>query len=158
MLKLRTIVGAALLLPLVAISTAHAGSEMFRKLNGAWTGGGKVRLENGGTERLKCRGYYNAKASTLGIAISCGNASFKINMRAKLTSSGSSLTGTWEERQFNQNGIISGKVTPTGLKLTFSGAISGSMSVKTTGSSQNVSISTGGPGFTGVNLSMRRSS
>ena len=55
----------------------------FSALDGAWSGSGSVRLENGKSERLRCKGYYNAKSgNSLGMAINCGNATFKINMRA----------------------------------------------------------------------------
>jgi hypothetical protein len=133
---------------------SNATDATFAALAGAWGGTGNVRLENGKTERLKCKGYYNPKAggTGLGMAINCGNASFKINMRANLSSSGNNITGTWEEREFNQVGNVSGSKTSTGFSLKFSGAISGTMQVSTTGSSQTVSISTGGPGFRGVNL------
>jgi hypothetical protein len=139
--------------PLILSAGAFAGDGPFSGLVGMWSGGGSVRLENGKTERMKCKGYYNAKdASGLGMAISCGSTAFKINMRATLTNSGGQIAGTWEERQFNQVGELSGKATPTGFSLKFRGAISGTISVTTNGSSQSVSISTGGPGFTGVNL------
>lgn len=143
-----------------AVNPARADPATFAALDGAWGGSGTVRLENGKTERLKCRGYYNTKAggSGLGMAINCGNASFKINMRANLASSGGRISGTWEEREFNQSGDVSGKKTDSGFSLKFTGAISGSMSVATTGRSQTVSISTGGPGFTGVNLQFAKGS
>lgn len=133
---------------------SNANDATFAALAGAWGGSGSVKLDNGKTERLKCKGYYNPKAggSGLGMAINCGNASFKINMRANLKSAGNNITGTWEEREFNQVGNISGVKTESGFSLKFSGAISGSMSVSTNGGSQTVSISTGGPGFRGVNL------
>ncbi len=138
---------------LAAAAPAAAGDVTFASLDGAWGGSGKVRLENGSSEKLKCKGYYNAKSgSTLGMAINCGNASFKINMRANLTNAGGAISGTWEEREFNQSGNVAGRATPSGFTLKFSGAITGSMSVTLTGNSQSVSISTGGPGFTGVNL------
>ncbi|MCC7251333.1 hypothetical protein [Hyphomicrobium sp.] len=137
---------------------AWALDGTFSALDGAWAGSGSVRLENGKTERLKCRGYYNAKqGNSLGMAINCGNASFKINMRASLRSAGGTITGTWEEREFNQTGNVSGKQTANGFSLRFSGALSGSMSVSMTGARQTVSISTGGPGFTGVNLQFAKS-
>lgn len=151
----------ALCAPLVvAAGMASAEEPPFKALDGTWSGTGSVKLENGSTERLKCKGYYTAKAggSGLGMAISCGNAGFKINMRANLVSSGNQITGTWEEREFNQNGEIGGKATSTGFALKFSGAITGSMAVSMDGTSQTVSISTGGPGFTGVNLQFARSS
>ncbi len=147
------LVVAALAAPLTLSLGASAGDSPFSGLVGAWAGSGSVRLANGKSERLKCKGYYNAKdASGLGMAINCGSAAFKINMRAKLTNSGGQIAGTWEEREFNQVGDLSGKATASGLSLKFSGAISGTISVAISGGSQSVSISTGGPGFTGVNL------
>lgn len=148
--------GAAMCAPMVFTTAASAGDDPFAGLAGAWSGSGSVRLENGSTERLKCKGYYNAKANGLGMAINCGNAGFKINMRAQLTNAGGAISGTWEEREFNQTGNISGRATGSGFSLKFSGAITGSMSVTMSGSTQNVSISTGGPGFTGVNLSFAK--
>lgn len=140
---------------MAAISApAWAIDGTFSALDGAWSGSGSVKLENGKTERLKCKGYYNAKTgNSLGMAINCGNASFKINMRAALKSAGGAISGTWEEREFNQTGDVNGKQTANGFSLKFTGAISGSMNVTMTGARQSVSISTGGPGFTGVNLS-----
>lgn len=137
---------------------AGANDGAFAALVGAWGGSGSVRLENGKTERLKCKGYYNAKSSNnLGMAINCGNASFKINMRANLRSAGGAISGTWEEREFNQAGDVSGKQTASGFNLKFSGAISGSMNVEMNGGNQTVSILTGGPGFTGVKLQFAKS-
>ena len=78
-------------------------------------------------------------------------------MRANLTSAGGQISGTWEEREFNQNGNVSGKATADSVSLAFSGAISGSMSITMSGKAQTVSISTGGPGFTGVNLQFAKS-
>jgi len=152
--SIRSAVVAATALALFAATPASADSS-FVSLDGAWFGSGSVRLVNGKSERLKCKGYYNAKTggSTLGMAIACGNAAFKINMRANLASAGGKITGTWEEREFNQTGNVVGKPTGSGFALKFSGAISGTMNVSLTGSGgQTVSISTGGPGFTGVNL------
>lgn len=142
--------------PLPTPASALEGT--FSALDGAWNGSGTVRLDSGKSERLRCKGYYNAKSSnSLGMAINCSNASFKINMRANLKSSGNSISGTWEEREFNQTGNVSGRQTGNGFSLKFSGAISGSMNVSMTGSRQTVSISTGGPGFTGVNLQFAKS-
>ncbi|WP_139247716.1 hypothetical protein [Hyphomicrobium sp. CS1GBMeth3] len=150
---------AALVGAVLTLATPAGALEgTFSALDGAWSGTGSVRLTNGTTERLRCRGYYNAKQSnSLGMAINCSNASFKIHMRANLRSAGKGITGTWEEREFNQTGNVSGRQTGNGFSLTFSGALAGSMSVTMTGSRQTVSISTGGPGFTGVKLQFAKS-
>jgi hypothetical protein len=156
--RLRSAVLAAALALAAVAAPSLANDTPFASLDGAWSGSGSVRLDNGKTERLKCKGYYNAKGgATLGMAINCGNASFKINMRANLRSAGGAITGTWEEREFNQAGDVSGNTTSSGFSLKFSGALSGSMSVETTGTNQTVSISTGGPGFTGVKLQFAKS-
>jgi hypothetical protein len=153
---LAALLTASLLLPV----PPAAADTPFTAFAGAWSGSGSARLENGKTERLKCKGYYVLKAagSGLGLAINCGNPSFKINMRANLTYADGQVSGTWEEREFNQAGDVSGKATETHISLSFSGAISGSMSVTMAGSGQTVSITTGGPGFTGVNLQFSKSS
>jgi hypothetical protein len=150
-----SLAGAAMAL-LVMASPASADS-LFAALDGAWSGSGNVKLDNGKTERLKCMGYYNAKGSGLSLAINCGNPSFKINMRANLTSAGGQISGTWEEREFNQAGDVNGKATADRVNLSFSGAMSGSMSITMAGNGQTVSITTGGPGFTGVNLQFAKS-
>lgn len=139
---------------IAAFSSPLAADPLFSTLDGAWHGAGKVKLENGKSESIKCKGYYNAKegGSSLSIAISCANPSVRINMRASLVDAGGSVTGTWEEREFNQTGEVKGKVSADRLSLTFGGGISGTMSILTSGGQQTVSISTGGPGFTGVNL------
>jgi hypothetical protein len=151
---------AAVSAPLLLAVPSAAGDTPFAALDGAWSGSGNVKLENGKTERLKCKGYYNAKAggTGLGLAINCGNPSFKINMRATLTYAGGQVSGTWEEREFNQTGSVTGKASADKLTLSIGGAISGSMSISMTGNGQTVSISTGGPGFTGVNLQFAKSS
>jgi hypothetical protein len=148
------IAAAAAVSILSAVAQSAVAASLFTTLDGAWNGSGQVRLENGKSERIKCNGYYTAKSggSGLGIAIRCANPSVRINMRATLVDAGGQVTGTWEEREFNQAGEVSGKATADKLTLTFGGAVSGTMSISTTGNTQSVSISTGGPGFTGVNL------
>lgn len=149
---------AAALLALATYPTSAADNP-FAALDGAWGGSGSVRLDTGKTERLKCKGYYNVKGgSALGMAINCANPSFKINMRASLTSANGRISGSWEEREFNQVGTVSGKVTDKGMALNFSGAITGSMSIVMEGTGQTVTISTGGPGFIGANLQFAKMS
>ncbi len=137
-----------------------SSASSFNALNGAWSGSGSVRLTDGSTQRIRCRGYYTARSggSGLGMAINCSNsASFKIHMRANLSNSGGRITGSWEEREFNQTGNVSGTSSGSGFSLTFSGALSGSMAVTLSGSRQTVKISTGGPGFTAVNMQFSKS-
>ncbi|MGQ0671978.1 MAG: hypothetical protein ACT4N2_03745 [Hyphomicrobium sp.] len=146
---------SALVLALVAsLAQTAFGASLFTALDGAWTGGGQVRLDSGKSERIKCKGYYNAKSggAQLGVAIDCANAAIRINMRANLVDAGGSISGTWEEREFNQSGAVSGKSNGDKLSLNFAGAITGKMSIEAADGQQSVSITTGGPGFVGVDL------
>jgi hypothetical protein len=144
----------ALLAGFVITSAAAQSRSLFASLDGAWNGSGRVRLDNGRSERIKCKGYYNAKAggAQLGIAIDCANAAVRINMRANLTDAAGKVSGTWEEREYNQSGNVTGSATADKLTLTFAGGLTGTLSIAANGSTQTVSISTGGPGFVGADL------
>lgn len=134
------------------------GAKLFSALDGAWRGAGEIRLDSGKREKIKCKGYYNAKGggAELGVAIDCANASVRINMRAQLVDAAGKITGTWEEREFNQSGEVTGTASADKLSLTFAGGISGSMAISSNGGSQTVSITTGGPGFVGADLTFSK--
>ena len=138
------------------LSAAAHSASLFSALDGAWSGDGLVRLDEGKKERIKCKGYYNAKqgGAELGIAIECANAAVRINMRAALADAGGKVSGTWEEREFNQSGNVTGSASADKLVLVFAGGITGNMSIAANGSSQTVSITTSGPGFQGVELTL----
>lgn len=143
----------ALIAAVISMPVVAQGASLFATLNGAWNGSGRVKLDSGKTEKIKCKGYYTAKGgSELGIAIDCANASVRINMRAKLVDANGKVSGTWEEREFNQSGQVTGSMSGDKLKVSFGGGLTGTLSISATGSTQSVSISTGGPGFVGADL------
>lgn len=155
----------AALVPAMAIATLVAAPAPVRaegpvpSLVGAWSGNGKIRLEGGKTEAIKCRAYYTAKSggSGLSLAIRCASASSsKIEMRASLEFSGSKASGNWEERTYNAVGDIAGIAADGKLSLAISGGVSGSMSVTYGGTSHSVSITTSGSALQGVNISLSR--
>ena len=145
-----TIVAAAV----SSIPASAQSRSLFAALDGAWNGSGQIKLDSGKSEKIKCKGYYTAKdgGAELGIAIDCANASVRINMRAKLIDAQGKVSGTWEEREFNQSGEVTGSATSDKLTVTFAGGMTGTLSIAASGSSQTVQISTGGPGFIGADL------
>ena len=144
----------------VALTPAPARAEgPVPSLVGAWSGNGKIRLEGGKTETIKCRAYYTAKAggSGLSLAIRCASASSsKIEMRASLEFSGSKATGIWEERTYNANGDVVGSAADGKLTLAISGPVQGQMNVSYGGTTHQVSITTTGSALQGVNISLSR--
>jgi hypothetical protein len=134
-----------------------AADNPFRTLAGTWNGGGTAQFEGGKKESLRCKGYYtNASSNALGLSVRCANASAKVELRANLNYANGQVTGTWEERTYNQSGTISGRATSSRMNLAISGGIDGSLSVSVGKSSHSVVVSTAQSAFKGINISMSR--
>jgi hypothetical protein len=160
--NLGAFIAAAALGATIVASTPAASQKTdapFANLNGAWTGGGQVRLEGGKTERISCKAYYTPRdgGSGVGIALRCASTSYTINLRSTIASSGGKVTGSWEEQTFNASGDVSGRASPGNLAVSINGGgISGSMSVSFGGATQQVSINTSGTALKGVSISLSR--
>ena len=146
---------------LTAIFSSHSAraDSPFSNLAGTWSGQGKVRLEGGKSETIKCRAYYTLKSggSDLGMAIRCASPASKIEMRASLSYSGGNVSGNWEERTYNAAGAVSGSASSSRMSLTIQGGgLNGRMSVRLGDRSQSVTISTTGSTFRGLDLSLSR--
>lgn len=128
----------------------------FDTLLGTWRGSGKVQL-NSGMERLTCNAYYTGGGSQLGMAIRCKSDSSNVEIRSKLSLSGTRITGNWEERTYNASGSASGTAKPGRISITVSGSIRGSMVVNYSSSRQSVSISTSGSPLQKVSINLTRS-
>ena len=159
MLKLiRVSAGAPLLAVLVlAASAVPSAADVLSRLSGSWSGGGQFRLENGRSEALRCNASYSPRGGSLGLALRCASASNRIELRAHLVSRGNRVSGTWEERNYNVSGSVSGIAAGNSLRLGINGGgLSGSMRVTTTGRSQSISVRTDGAALRGINISLRR--
>ena len=150
-------VGAAIILAPLALP-ALAAENPFTQLAGTWSGSGTAQLEGGKTESLRCKGYYTngSGGSALGLSIRCANASAKVELRANLNYANGAVSGSWEERTYNQSGTVSGKANASKINLAITGGIEGSLSVSLAGGSHSVSVKTGGSALKGINISMSR--
>ncbi|MGI9423044.1 MAG: hypothetical protein ACR2PA_07615 [Hyphomicrobiaceae bacterium] len=164
MTNARTVIIAASAMPFVALAGpidgfnvgAHAAN--LGSLGGAWSGGGKLRLAGGKSERLRCRAYYNPKngGKNLGMAIRCASTSYKIELRSRLQVRGSRVSGSWEERNFNATGTVRGSSRPGRLALSTSGGVNARLFISYGARRQNVRI-TGDIGiFKGITLVLRK--
>src|SRR5690606_14710355 len=96
--------------------------------------------------------------SDLGLSIRCANASAKIELRASLENSGGKISGTWEERNYNATGNVTGRASDGRIHLQIGGGLTGSMSVSVGGRNHSVNIATEGASvFKGVKISFARS-
>ena len=157
--------GSAKVLAASAITVAMIGVPAvaggpFSALVGTWSGTGTARLEGGKSEKLSCKGYYSGSGgSELKLNIICANASTKVELRSVLKYAGGKVTGSWEERNYNQSGTITGSADESKLRLSIGGGgLTGSLSVSIGGATQSVSLSTQGSVLKGVNINFARAS
>jgi hypothetical protein len=82
-----------------------------------------------------------------------------VELRSVLSNSNGRVSGTWEERNFNQTGTIRGTVTDTEMKLSIIGdGLNGSLKMTFGESDQSVSISTNGSTLKGMSIKFARTS
>jgi hypothetical protein len=104
---LRLVAGIAITALAVLVQAEPSGADPspFDTLLGSWGGSGQIRLDKGRMERIKCNAYYTGGGAELGLAIRCQSDNYKIEIRSKLSYSGGRLSGNWEERTFNAQGL-----------------------------------------------------
>ncbi len=154
----KVLAASAVAIAMIGVPAVAGGP--FSALVGTWTGTGTARLEGGKSEKLSCKGYYSGSGgSELKLNIICANASTKVELRSVLKYAGGKVTGTWEERNYNQSGTITGSADESKLRLSIGGGgLTGSLSVSIGGATQSVSLSTQGSVLKGVNINFARAS
>ena len=155
--KLVVLAAAAAILTFIVPVVA---GDPFSMLVGTWAGKGTAQLDGGKRERISCKGYYSGKgAKVLRLNIICANPSTKVELRSVLNYSDGRVSGTWEERNFNQSGTISGRVTDSEMKLSIDGGgLNGHLKMTFGETSQSVTISTNGSALRGMNIELARTS
>src|SRR5436305_6246272 len=102
---------ATLLAALAFSSVSHAQSGPFAGLAGAWSGGGTVTLDDGSTERIRCRATYAVGEGGNGLnqSLTCASDSYRFNLSSNVVSRGGSLSGTWNESSRGVSGTLEGR-------------------------------------------------
>jgi hypothetical protein len=154
---LRLLAALATMAPFVLAPASEAAANPFDTLLGSWRGAGQIVLSDGRRERLTCNAYYTGGGSQLGMAIRCQSETSNVEIRSKLSQTGSRISGTWEERTFNAAGTASGQASGDRITLQISGGVSGTMQVSFSSSRQSVSISTQNIALQSVTISLSRS-
>lgn len=136
---------------------AHAAkASPVKLLLGSWGGGGIMKLTDGSSERIRCNGYYTGGGTQLGMVIRCTSSSNKVEMRSKLSLNSNRISGSWEERTFNAEGQLSGKISGQKMNMSISGAVVGTMNVKFSKRQQIVTIRTNNIEMKSLNITLKR--
>lgn len=157
-LKSSLMISTLLAISLLFIShQAHAAkASPVKLLLGSWGGGGIMKLTDGSSERIRCNGYYTGGGTQLGMVIRCTSSSNKVEMRSKLSLNANRISGSWEERTFNAEGQLSGKISGQKMNMSISGAVVGSMNVKFSKRQQVVTIRTNNIEMKSLNITLKR--
>jgi hypothetical protein len=150
---------AALLVASVWGSSSYAQSGPFAGMAGNWSGAGTVTLDDGSTERIRCRAAYAVGAGGNGLqqTLTCASDSYKFNIVTNVVAQGAAVSGTWSETSRNINGAIEGRSGGGNFQVVATApGFSAAISLTTRGNKQSVVIKAETQ-FRGVNISMSRS-
>jgi hypothetical protein len=141
-------------------STSHAQSSgPFAGMAGVWSGIGTVTLDDGATERIRCRATYAVAAGGNGLqqTLTCASDSYKFNLTSNITAQGSAVSGTWSETSRNINGAIEGRSGGGVVQVVATApGFSANIAVTTRGNKQSVVIRAESQ-FKGASISLTRS-
>ena len=149
----------ALFVASVSSSTSYAQSGPFSGLAGVWSGAGTVTLDDGSTERIRCRATYavGAGGSGLNQSLTCASDSYKFDLRTNVVAEGSTITGTWTESSRNVNGNIEGRASGGNIQVLASApGFNANITLTTRGNKQSVVIRAESQ-FKGATISLTRS-
>src|ERR1043165_6168793 len=81
--------------PLLVSTTGHAQSGPFAGMAGVWSGSGTVTLDDGSTERIRCRATYAVGAGGNGLNQSrtCASDSYRFNLSSNVMARGGGVFG-----------------------------------------------------------------
>jgi hypothetical protein len=150
---------ATLLVASVSGSPGYAQSAPFAGMAGVWSGAGTVTLDDGSSEKIRCRATYAVGANGDGLnqSLVCASDSYKFDLRADLVSTQGSLSGNWSETSRNINGILQGSArSGTFRVLATAPGFSADITLTTHGNTQNVSIA-GSSSFKAATITLHRS-
>jgi hypothetical protein len=126
---------------------------------GVWSGGGTVTLDDGSTERIRCRATYAVGSGGNGLnqSLTCASDSYRFNLSSNVVASGGSLSGTWNESSRNINGSLEGRGSNGNFQVVASApGFSANISLRTTGNRQSVVIRAESQ-FRGASITLSRS-
>lgn len=157
LLNRRLLMAAAVLFVTAAASSeSNAQASPFAPMAGSWSGGGTVTLDDGSSERIRCRAKYAPIGPTMELSLTCASDAYKFNLSANVRSEGSAITGSWSEASRNISGSLQGRGSGGNFEVVASAAgFNANIALRTSGNKQTVTIRADSQ-FRGANISMSR--
>jgi hypothetical protein len=140
-------------------STSYAQQGPFAGMAGVWSGGGTVTLDDGSTERIRCRATYAVGGGGTGLnqSLTCASDSYRFNLASNVVANGGSLSGTWSESSRGVTGSLEGRGSNGNFQVIASApGFTANISLMTRGNKQSVVIRSESQ-FRGASISLSRS-
>jgi len=150
---------AMLFAAFVPFSASYAQSGPFAGMAGVWSGGGTVTLDDGSSERIRCRATYavSRDGSGLNQSLTCASDSYRFNLASNVVASGGSLSGTWSESSRGITGSLEGRGANGNFQVVASApGFNANITLTTRGNRQSVVIRAESQ-FRGASISLSRS-
>jgi len=149
---------SALLVASVSGSVSYAQSGPFAGMAGNWSGGGTVTLDDGSSERLRCRATYavGAGGTGLNLSLTCASDSYKFILSSNVVAQGGALSGTWSESSRGISGNLEGRGGNGNFQVVANApSFAANLSLATQGNRQSIVIRAAGQ-FRGANIALTR--
>lgn len=135
---------------------AKAQSGPFAALAGNWHGTGTVTLDDGSTERLRCRASYAVGGPRMDMTLTCASDAYRFALSANVRSDGEAITGNWSEASRNISGTLQGSGRGNSFQVVASTAgFNAGIALATQGNRQSVQMRADSQ-FKAANISMTR--
>jgi hypothetical protein len=156
-LNRRLLLAAAVLFAAsIANSESHAQAGPFAPMAGIWQGAGTVSLEDGSTERIRCRAKYAPIGPTMEMSLTCASDAYKFNLAANVRAEGNAIAGSWSESSRNISGALQGHGGGGSFDVVVSTAgFNANLSLRTSGNKQSVTMRADSQ-FRGATISLSR--
>jgi len=108
---------------------------------GTWSGGGSVTLDDGSSERIRCRATYRVGGPNMTMSLTCASDAYKFNLAADVQAEGNALSGSWSETSRNISGSLQGRGGGGNFQVLASApGFNADIAMRTTGNKQSVTI------------------
>ncbi|MDI1264446.1 MAG: hypothetical protein PS018_14415 [bacterium] len=126
----------------LAAPESHAQAGAFAGMAGTWSGSGTVTLDDGSSERIRCRSTYKVGGPNMEMVLTCASDAYKFNLQAAVVDSGGgNITGTWSETSRNVGGSIQGRGGAGTVQVVASAVgFNANIALKTTGNKQSIAM------------------
>jgi hypothetical protein len=156
MLRRLLMAAAVLLFTSVLSPSSHAQSGPFAAMAGRWAGGGTVGLDDGSTERIRCRATYAVAGPQMQLNLLCASDSYKFDLQGDIVDQGGAIAGTWSESNRGVTGTLQGRGAAGSFQVVASApGFNAQISLTTRGNRQSVVIRADSQ-FRGATISLSR--